>query len=176
MSEKIVYLMRGLPSCGKSTTARKLAGNLGLVFETDSYFYRTGPEGERVYAYDEKLLPQARSWNLKQFKSAVDQGLSPLVVDRGNGLNLETRNYAQYAVEHHYRVELKEPDSPWWQEIAKLLRDKDRSGPLLEIWAEKLARLSQQTHRVPRATIRHWMACWRPDLTVEEILHFQPDR
>src|SRR5687768_12834933 len=39
MTDKIVYLMRGLPSCGKSTTAKKLAGDTGVICETDEYFY-----------------------------------------------------------------------------------------------------------------------------------------
>ena len=31
MSDRVVYLMRGLPSCGKSHTARKLAESGGIV-------------------------------------------------------------------------------------------------------------------------------------------------
>ncbi len=57
-------------------------------------------------------------------QDAVNQGISPIVVDRGNGLNLETRQYAAYAVEYGYVVELTEPDSPWWQELRVLLKYK----------------------------------------------------
>jgi len=38
---KTVYLMRGLPSSGKSHTARQLAGQTGIVCETDA-----GPAGD----------------------------------------------------------------------------------------------------------------------------------
>jgi hypothetical protein len=38
-SRKIVYLMRGLSSSGKSHTAKQLAGQTGIVCETDEYFY-----------------------------------------------------------------------------------------------------------------------------------------
>lgn len=37
----IVYLMRGLPSTGKSHTARRLAGDSGRVCETDEFFRLT---------------------------------------------------------------------------------------------------------------------------------------
>lgn len=34
----VVYLMRGLPACGKSHRAKRLAGDKGIVLETDQYF------------------------------------------------------------------------------------------------------------------------------------------
>src|ERR1051325_5177940 len=114
MSDNVASLMRGLPSCGKSTTARKLAGETGLVFETDEYFYTQVGVDPTQYDYREELLPAARQWNLERFQRAVDVGRSPVVVDRGNGLNAESRAYAVYALQHGYRVELKEPESPWW--------------------------------------------------------------
>ena len=39
MSDKIVYLVRGLPDCGKSHRAWRLAGTEGVVLETDQYFH-----------------------------------------------------------------------------------------------------------------------------------------
>ena len=39
MTGKVVYLMRGLPACGKSHSARKLAGAEGVVLETHEFFY-----------------------------------------------------------------------------------------------------------------------------------------
>ena len=97
-------------------------------------------------------------------------GISPIVVDRGNGRNAETWEYARYALDHGYVVELKEPESAWWQEIRGLLENKEASWPRLEQWAERLAEMTRLTHRVPASTIRAWMASWRPNLTVEEIL------
>ncbi len=38
MPDHVVYLMRGLPSCGKSYTARLLMRDGGVVLETDEYF------------------------------------------------------------------------------------------------------------------------------------------
>ena len=172
MVEKVVYLMRGLPSSGKSYTARKLAGSGGLVLETDQYFHtQVGADPSR-YDYSEARLPAARRWNFERFQTAVAQAISPIVVDRGNGLNRETQEYARYAVDHGYRVELKEPESAWWQELRELLKDPHVSGEILDQWAERLAAQSRSTHRVPAATIRRWMVGWRHDLTVDGILNF----
>lgn len=170
LSDKIVYLMRGLPACGKSFTARRLASPKGVVLETDAFFCtQVGSEPPR-FEWSEALLPAARAWNLDRFRQALAQGISPIVVDRGNGLNRETQDYARLAVEHGYRVELREPESPWWQEIRLLLRDKQANQALLDEWAQRLADRSRTTHRVPAARIRRWMDHWRPDITVSEIL------
>jgi hypothetical protein len=172
MSERIVYLMRGLPACGKSFTARKLAADMGIVLETDQYFYTEVGEDPACYDYSKDLLPDARRWNFERFKRAIQKGISPIVVDRGNGLNVETQQYARYAVDHSYGVELKEPESEWWQEIRVLLKYKKITKDILDQWADRLSELTRSSHRVPASTIRNWMDAWRHDLTVEDILNY----
>lgn len=141
------------------------------MLETDEYFFTQVGDDPGSYDYSEEHLPLARQWNLKRFQDAVLQGVSPVVVDRGNGLNRETQAYAAFAIEHGYHVELAEPDSPWWQELRVLLKYKEYvAGELFDAWARRLAESTRSTHRVPTATIRHWMACWRHDVTVEQIL------
>ena len=168
---RIVYLMRGLPACGKSHLARRLAGETGVVLETDQYFYTQVGDDPAKYDYSGELLETARQWNLDRFRQAIAQAVSPIVVDRGNGLNQETQLYACYAVEHGYELELAEPDSPWWQELRVLLKYKHHvDDKLFDTWAERLAAATRDTHRVPVATIRHWMASWRHDVTVEAIV------
>jgi hypothetical protein len=163
--------MRGLPACGKSHKARRLAGDHGIVLETDQYFYTHVGDDPASYDYRDDLLPTARAWNLARFRESIVRGISPIVVDRGNGLNPETHGYAAYAVEHGYEVELAEPDSPWWLELRVLLKYKQYVAvELFDAWAQKLAHATRDTHRVPRDTIRHWMSRWRHDLTVEDIL------
>ncbi len=171
---KIVYLMRGLPSCGKSFTARRLAGSIGIVLETDQYFHTQVGDDPHKYDYDDALMPAARTWNIERFQAAIAQGVSPIVVDRGNGRNSESWQYARYAVDHGYHVELKEPESDWWQEVRVLLKYKHLTGPALDAWAEKLSQLSRQTHRVSAKTIREWMESWKWNLTVEDILSCEP--
>ncbi len=163
--------MRGLPACGKSHMARRLAGEQGVVLETDQYFYTQVGDDPARYDYSEALLPAARAWNLARFQAALAREIAPIVVDRGNGLNPETREYALAAVQHDYEVSLAEPDSPWWQELRVLLKYQGYiDDKLLDAWAKRLADATRDTHRVPSATIRRWMSRWRHDLTVQEIL------
>lgn len=173
MTRPVVYLMRGLPSTGKSITARLLAGETGTVFETDSFFLTEVGDDPDAYDYDRERLTEARDWNFKRFKDAVDEGSSPIVVDRGNSLSMESKRYASYAQDHGYRVELAEPDSTWWREIRVLLKYKRVTGVVLVAWARQLEKLSSITHRVPVRDILRQMSRWKFDLTVEEIMNFE---
>ena len=173
LNENVVYLMRALPCCGKSFTARQLAGESGVVCETDEYFYTHVGDDPRQYDYKTELLPLAQQWNFERFQQAIQDGKAPIVVDRGNSLNLESQRYAKSAVEHGYQVELKEPDSPWWQEIRVLLKYKRVTRTILHGWAKQLAKKSKSSHRVPESTIRHWMDNWKWDVTIEDILAYE---
>ena len=175
MSEKVVYLMRGLPSCGKSHSAEQLAGDSGLVCETDAYFFTQVGDDALSYDYDASLLAAARRWNRDRFKQAVKDGISPIVVDRGNSLSVESQRYARFAVEHGYAVELKEPASAWWQEIRVLLKYKQHTKPILMEWSKQLAAMNRSTHRVSANGIRRRMAAWKHDLTVQDILDYEPN-
>lgn len=172
MPDKFVYLMRGLPSCGKSHLAKRLAGETGVLLETDQFFVRTNSAGETIFDYREDQLAAARQWIFERFQQAISEERSPIVLDRGNGLNEATYRFAQYAVEHGYRVELKEPDSDWWLEIRRLMRDRPRTNPQLAEWAVRLAEMSRATHQVPLRIIQSWMSSWYLDLTVEDILKY----
>jgi len=171
---KIVYLMRGLPATGKSHTAKKIAGENGIICETDEFFYMQVGDDRKQFDYDESLMPTARTWNFARFERAVTSGATPIVVDRGNGLSMETKRYVQYAVDHGYQVEIKEPESDWWQEIRVLLKYKSLTSPVLDQWAQELARYSSSVHRVPVETIRRRMETWIHGLTVEDILNYRP--
>ncbi|WP_168566938.1 AAA family ATPase [Crateriforma spongiae] len=166
--------MRGLPGCGKSHRAWRLAGDAGVVLETDQFFYTQVGDDPGHYDYDAELLQTARDWNFERFRLAIRQQASPIVVDRGNGLNAETQRYAVLAAESGYQINLAEPDSPWWQELRVLLKYKQYvDETLFDQWAEKLSEATRRTHRVPASTIRRWMRAWRAELTIEEILQFE---
>ena len=172
---KIVYLMRGLPSCGKSRRARELVGAAGVVCETDEFFYTQVGDRRDKYDYHAQRQQEARDWNYQRFIEAVNAGVTPIAVDRGNGLNAETQRYARFAVSHNYSVLLAEPDSPWWQEIRVLLKYKKHTQPILDEWAETLADKNRSTHRTPSRTIRRWIKNWNPNITVKAILDFHED-
>ena len=167
--------MRGLPYCGKSHTARQLATEGGVICETDDYFFSHVGDDPTRYDYDKDLLATAREWNFRRFTKAVDEGVSPVVVDRGCGLNVG--NPAIRPLRHRCWLpgpQLKEPESEWWQEIRKLLKDKDANRELLYQWADRLAEQSKTNHRVPASTIRRRMDKWKLDLTIEDILIYIP--
>ncbi len=170
-----VFLMRGLPSSGKSHTAKLIAGDTGTILETDQYFYTEVGDDPQSYDYQADLLETARAWNFERFAKAIAEQHPTIIVDRGNGLNPETREYAEYALRHGYEVQLQEPISAWWLEIRVLLKYQPLTDPALDDWAEELARRSQSTHRVSSRVIRRWMRGWRVDLTVEQILRAVPD-
>ncbi len=172
-NRKLVYLMRGLPSSGKSYTASQLVRKRGVICETEQYFYTEVGNDPTKFDYKPELMEIAREWNFGKFKQAIAEEISPIVVDRGNGLNQETKRYAQYAVEHSYKVELKEPDSLWWQEIRVLLKHKEYTWPILEVWAKELEKMSRSTHRVPSSVFLSRMKSWKWDLTVEDILNWE---
>ncbi len=168
----VVYLMRGLPSCGKSRRAHELAGATGIVCETDEFFHTHVGDTREDYNYVSERQQEARDWNYERFIEAVDAGVSTIVVDRGNGLNLETQRYARYAHDRGYTILIAEPDSPWWLEIRVLLKYKEHTMPVLMKLADELAMKNRSTHRTPAKTIRRWMKNWKPDLTVEAILDY----
>lgn len=170
MSERVVYLMRGLPSCGKSHMAKRLAGEVGVICETDEFFFSEVGDDPAKYNYDASRMDEARDWNFDRFCEAVEAGVPRVIVDRGNSRSMESCIYIEFAMEHGYQVELKEPDSEWWQEIRVLLKYRELTGPALDEWAEQLAEMNRSTHRTPAKTIRRWMSKWKHDLTIEDIL------
>ncbi len=173
MSAKIAYLMRGLPSSGKSFTARRLAGTDGVVLETDQYFYTEVGDDPTKFEFRRELMDTAREWVFRRFCDAVAAGASPIVVDRGNALCELSARFARYAVEHGYDVQLREPDSDIWQEIRVLLKYKDLTRTVLDQWAERLADINKRTHGVSARSIRRLMDKWRHDVTIEDILKYK---
>lgn len=166
----VMILMRGLPSCGKSTTARRLVENGGVVLEFDEYFYLHVGSNPKRYDWDSHLLPAARRHFYGRIKDAVDAQTSRIVIDNDNTLHRSTAAYVSYADAQGYVVEFREPDSPWWRAIRELLDDKERHAADLRRWASKLALMSRATHRVPFDTFQRRIAQWQSDLTVADIV------
>lgn len=162
---RLLLLLRGLPSSGKSTRARELVAEAGVVFEFDEYF--TTRQG---FEWSSAHLDDAREWHVERVQSALEQGLSPIVLDDDNGLGRTTRRCVRLALAQGYRIEFREPSSPWWQEIRRLLADKHANRANLERWAAKLAGLNRSTHRVSAASILRRMQRWQTSLTVEALV------
>jgi predicted kinase len=137
---KILIIMRGFPGSGKSTLAQQL-GKGGVVFSTDDYFM--SPEGK--YEFDPARLGQYHQANLERTREAMQQGISPVVVDNTNVNARAIRPYALLAQEFGYEMEFREPETPWKHD------------------AEELAR--RNSHGVPKHSIEKMLRQWTPDLT-----------
>lgn len=178
---KRLVLMRGLPSCGKSWTAQRIATQgQGVVIEFDRFFEReaTGKAGVTEFVWKRSLLPEARSWNFNRLRTEIDAGMPLIVVDDDHRLGASAKAMAAYAMLHNYAVEFEEPESPWWQTIKLLLQDKENNGAELAAWAQKLCLLSRNTHGVALRTFVARMENWQADLTPLDLLSWGefPDR
>jgi hypothetical protein len=165
---KRLILMRGLPSCGKSWTAKEIAAQTGgVVFEFDSYF--EGAEGAEFH-WSQRKLPQARALQYQKVSEAVDAGISPIIADDDHKPGATAKAISAYALSHGYKVEFAEPTSPWWKAIRLLLKDKERNGDALATWAQKLCRISANHHRVSLESFVSRMERWNEQMTLLDIL------
>lgn len=172
-SGRVMILMRGLPSCGKSHTGRKLASAGGTVLEFDQYFHTEVGEDPSRFDWSDRLLPDARRSFIDRVMRAVDAGITPIVVDNDNTPHPSTKTYVAHAVKRGYAIEFEEPQSPWWRAVRALLRDKHANRTALEAWARRLAGMSRGTHRVPLTDFLHGIEHWKDDLTVADILNVE---
>tara|TARA_B100000941_G_C28449734_1_gene524362 strand:- start:450 stop:980 length:531 start_codon:yes stop_codon:yes gene_type:complete len=170
MTKKLI-IMRGLPWTGKSYTAKEIAGEEGLIFSTDEYFYtQIKPEKPDQYSFHPRFLGHAHKWNYVRTTLAINEGHPLVIVDNTNTTASEPKKYVEYAINQDYEVEVQEPTSDRWMEIRELLYSKKANKSELKEWAKKLAEGSAETHNVPQNAIERMMWRWECDLTPEIIL------
>jgi adenylate kinase family enzyme len=155
-SEKILYIMRGIPGSGKSTAARKLAPK-GQIFSTDDYW---GPE----YNFDINRLGAAHTWNLERATEAMNNGVSPVVIDNTNVTWKAVRPYAEHGIRNGYKVVFKESEMPQWQEIANRLDAKDIRDEDVDFLTKN------SVHNVPRESTQRMMMAWVSRKDMEQFL------
>lgn len=138
---KIMYIMRSLPAAGKSTLAKKLAGENGVIFSTDEFFY----DEKGTYNFDVNKLHRHHEANLKRAKEAVDNGVSPIVIDNTNISIRDFYKYAQYAHQHGYNVEYATPDTPWaWDIDAIMTKQEETRTPDRIVPRETIERMQKR--------------------------------
>ena len=165
-----IILMRGLPSCGKSWSARKLAeAGGGELLAFDAYFDEH-EETRDLDALARRCSPEARRWHLDRVRSAVDAVCPLIVVDDDHRPGSSAKAIVGYAVTRGYEVLLAEPQSPWWQEIRPLLADKETHGEALARWATKLSLLSRSGHAATPELLLRRMDAWQAGVTPADLL------
>jgi len=94
-------IMRGLPGSGKTTRARELAGEKGVIHSTDDYFFVGG-----IYVHDWTKLKEYHSSNLRAFKTSLAARISVVICDNTNVKHWEYEPYVRAAEQAGYEVEV----------------------------------------------------------------------
>ena len=74
--DKVLYIMRGISGSGKSTLAKQIGG---LILGSDEFWMVGGK-----YQFDESRIGEAHQWNQQRAEKAMQQGISPIIVDNTN--------------------------------------------------------------------------------------------
>lgn len=94
MSE--LYLIRGIPGCGKSTFAEKIAD---VVLSADMYFEKDGD-----YIFDGKQIKAAHAWCLAECRKAMESQIVDVAVANTFTQEWEMEKYFALAKELGYTV------------------------------------------------------------------------
>lgn len=136
--------MSGIPGSGKSYTAFRSSPDDALIFSTDEFW---GPN----YDFDPKLLGKAHAWNQGRVEGAIAALHHYIVVDNTNTTQKEKQPYIDLAKKFGYKVEIKYPESRWWQEIAPRIKNKTFTEEDVDVFFKK------NTHGVPFFVIKNMM-------------------
>jgi predicted kinase len=96
---KIAYIMRGVPGSGKSTVARQIAGNTGVIHSTDDYFVTNGE-----YCFDSSKIHEHREATYRAFCESLKDGVEVVICDNTNIHPQHFRCYAKSAEKAGYLV------------------------------------------------------------------------
>lgn len=170
---KKIVLMRGLPGTGKSTRARELAGDEGIIYSTDDYFHtEVNPSKPEEYNFVPRFLAYAHKWNQIRFHLAVNLGKPLIIVDNTNVSKKDfCCSYMKYAHFQDYEIEFAEPTTPWWLETVELLQDKRGNKAEIKKRAVELANSPYNSHKVPHFAFERMMFRWDCNLVVEDVLN-----
>jgi hypothetical protein len=172
LSDHIVYFMRGIYSCGKSTRAKELAGDTGIVLEVDGYFDTPTEDGIK-YLYREYDVYKAQRYVYKELKRSMRLGIKPIIIDRDNNPSAYTKKLMKRVIESGYTPKLAEPTSELWKTLRDMMANKKyvNTKSFVE-FAQKLSILSQEKHQVHRDRIFSRIMLWPVNVTIDDFLNF----
>lgn len=168
-NKKVLVLMRGLPSSGKSTRAKELSGGDDtIICSADSFFGKTNEEYVKNWCIEQ--LGNAHNLCRKNAKMLMQRQVPLVIVDNTNTVFREMMPYFDMAVQYQYNVRVEEPTSPWWvEQIAPYLVEKEKNRKHLEKMCQFLVAKSAETHQVPLASMLKMMFRFVPNVTFNDL-------
>lgn len=133
MGDRTVIIMRGIPGSGKSTRARELVGDTGVIHSTDEYFMKDG-----TYLFDATRIGLYHRLNFEAFVRSLEAGTSPVIVDNTNIRRRDFKRYVKAAGEAGYDVV---------EEVIPM--------PSIDVAVER------NTHGIPREAIQRMIDRWQ---------------
>ena len=170
--EKLLILMRGVSGSGKTHKAKTLVDRMGgVIFSTDDFpgLYQKAEEGKIPKIYQEKIT-EAHKWNQSNVISAMQSGLSPIIVDSTNIRAWEMKPYVEVAKEYGYHYKMENPDSPWWNSLFKKDMSPAEKEKLIDILYEKTQHIPKPENPGDPDPIRKMLEGWEYEPSEEEIL------
>ena len=126
-TQKVLYIIRGISGSGKSTQAKKIkAKEGGVIYSTDEFFY--DQEGNYNWT-QEDLIPNHQK-NIKRAYRAMQQGLSPVIIDNTNlKYSPDAEPYVKIARKFGYEIKVVEPNTPWAFNAKELAKRNSHGTP-----------------------------------------------
>lgn len=103
---KIVYILRGIPGCGKSTLAKFIfcgveKGTTAAYCSADMFFMKNGE-----YNFELSKLAAAHEYCRFNFTLAVQNTIDVIIIDNTNTTHKEFKFYKDEAVKAGYQVQI----------------------------------------------------------------------
>ena len=109
--EKVLIIMRGVPSSGKSTLAHKLKGTTGVIHSTDDIIESHGDYNQFFQNMrDNKSsapLTLAHLENFNNAKQSMNNSISPVVIDNTNIKPADFIAYVKYGLSKGYKIQME---------------------------------------------------------------------
>lgn len=96
---KDLFILRGIPGCGKSTVAEAICGT-GTICCADDWFYETYGE----YKWSREDIGKAHEWCRNKADTAMKAGISKVVIANTNTRAEEYKPYVEMAKENGYTI------------------------------------------------------------------------
>lgn len=96
MEQKILYILRGVPGCGKSTVAKSLGS---VVCEADQYFMQEGQ-----YRFDPTQLVEAHKYCFNKCELALQNNVPIVVVSNTSVRAEDVETYRELGLKYEYNV------------------------------------------------------------------------